>query len=65
MLLSRFCLNGEGRKEGGRKFQSLEVRASISHLKIKSIFELFIKQKIEFKFVLFLIVQTLIQRMDN
>jgi hypothetical protein len=27
--------------------------------KIKSIFELFIKQNIEFKFVLFLIVQTL------
>ena len=27
MLFSRFCLNGEG------KFQSLEVRASISHLK--------------------------------
>ena len=25
----------EGRKEGGRKFQSLEVRASISHLKIE------------------------------
>ena len=32
-FLSRFCLNGEGRKEG-RKFQSLEVRASISHLKM-------------------------------
>ena len=29
--------------------------------KIKSIFELFIKQNIEFKFVLFLIVQTLLQ----
>ena len=28
--------------------------------KIKSIFELFIKQKIEFKFVLFLMVQTLL-----
>ena len=29
--------------------------------KIKSIFELFIKQNIEFKFVLFLIVQTLLR----
>ena len=31
--LSRFCLKSQGRKEG--KFQSLEVRASISHLKTK------------------------------
>ena len=34
MLLSRFCLKSQGRKEG--KFQ---VRASISHLKIDGIID--------------------------
>ena len=33
MFLSRFCLKAEGRKD--ENFRSLEVRASISHLKTK------------------------------
>ena len=33
-FLSRFCLNGEGRKEEGQEFRSLEVRHKLIALKI-------------------------------